>query len=76
MEWDRDAVRYGFGTAGIGAGSELPGLRFNSSEIYTLLTVRQLLGGVEQGLLTAQVLPLLERGACGDRQQSRLDLCL
>lgn len=61
IEWDRDAGGYRFRSQGAGAKYELPGLWFNQSEIYALLTMRQLLASLGPGLLTAQVEPLLTR---------------
>lgn len=40
---------------------ELPGLWFNSSELHALLSVQQLLGEVQPGLLDAHLRPLQQR---------------
>jgi len=40
---------------------ELPGLWFNSSEIFALLTTHQLLSNVQPGLLEPHVAPLIKR---------------
>ena len=62
IEWDREARGYRFGETAKGAKKhELPGLWFNSSEIYALLTMQHLLSGLEPGLLTPHVQPLLTR---------------
>jgi proteasome accessory factor C len=44
-----------------GAMYELPGLWFNASELHALLTVQQLLGGVQPGLLDQHLRPLQKR---------------
>lgn len=62
IEWDRDSGGYRFvQKKGVGPRYELPGLWFNASEAYALLTMEQLLKGLEPGLLTRHVKPLLER---------------
>jgi len=59
--WDRDAGGYRFDKQGVGDAYELPGLWFNASEIYALLTMQQLLSGLSPGLLTPQIEPFLSR---------------
>lgn len=59
--WDRDAGGYRFDRAGIGPRYELPGLWFNASEVFALLSMQQLLKSLEPGLLSAHVEPLLTR---------------
>lgn len=59
--WDRDAGGYRFGPSNVGPRYELPGLWFNASEIYALLTMQQLLKNLEPGLLAPHVEPLLAR---------------
>jgi predicted DNA-binding transcriptional regulator YafY len=62
IEWDRDAGGYVLrGGAKGAARSELPGLWFNASEAYALLTMEALLKGLEPGLLSRHVKPLLDR---------------
>jgi len=63
IEYDRIARAYCFGTAGdIGTRQELPGLWFNESELYSLLTAQQLLAGLDSdGLLSRHLQPLLDR---------------
>ncbi len=62
IEWDRDAGGYRFGkqTSG-GPRYQLPGLWFNPTEIYALLTMQHLLKGLEPGILAPHVKPLLAR---------------
>ncbi len=53
---------YEFGAAdGVSPAFELPGLWFNQSEIYALLTMQQLLAELEPGLLAGHVAPLRAR---------------
>lgn len=59
--WDRDAGGYRFEKHGVGDAYELPGLWFNASEIYALLSMQQLLSSLGPGLLTPHVEPLLTR---------------
>lgn len=62
IEWDREAGGYRFADSARGAKKhELPGLWFNASEIYALLTMQHLLAGLEPGLLAPHVQPLLAR---------------
>jgi len=62
IEWDREAGGYRYADSGRGAKMHaLPGLWFNASEIYALLTMQHLLAGLEPGLLTPHVQPLLAR---------------
>ncbi|HEY6822029.1 MAG TPA: YafY family protein [Burkholderiales bacterium] len=61
IEYDRDANGYYFGEPRSGPRYELPGLWFNSSEVYALLTALELLKGVQPGLLDGQVTTLVER---------------
>ena len=63
IEYDRDSNGYRFG-ADVQAGGrqELPGLWFNESELYSLLTAQQLLAGLDtDGLLARHLQPLLDR---------------
>ena len=64
IEYDRDSNGYRFGSGDAAAGSrhELPGLWFNESELYSLLTAQQLLAGLDtDGLLSRHLHPLLDR---------------
>jgi predicted DNA-binding transcriptional regulator YafY len=63
IEYDRDLNGYRFGTdAQAGGRHELPGLWFNESELYSLLTAQQLLAGLDtDGLLSRHLQPLLDR---------------
>lgn len=63
IEYDRDLNGYRFGAeASAGARQELPGLWFNESELYSLLTAQQLLAGLDSdGLLSRHLQPLLDR---------------
>lgn len=59
--WDREAGGYRFDKVQTGPRYELPGLWFNASEVYALLTMQQLLKDLEPGLLAPHVEPLLAR---------------
>jgi predicted DNA-binding transcriptional regulator YafY len=61
IEYDRELKGYRFGKPGTGRRYELPGLWFNATEIYALLTTLQLLSNLQPGLLDGQVKPVLER---------------
>jgi predicted DNA-binding transcriptional regulator YafY len=62
IEWDREAGGYRMAKeTSAGPGYELPGLWFNAGEIHALLTMQHLLKGLEPGLLTPHVQPLLTR---------------
>jgi predicted DNA-binding transcriptional regulator YafY len=61
IEFDRHANGYRFGKPRAGPRYELPGLWFNATEIYALLTTLQLLSNLQPGLLGAQVPSLVER---------------
>lgn len=62
IEWDRADGGYRFGKPAKGGPRHaLPGLWFNASEVHALLTMQQLLKGVEPGLLAPHVEPLLTR---------------
>ena len=64
IEYDRDSNGYRFGSGDVFAGGrhELPGLWFNESELYSLLTAQQLLAGLDtDGLLSRHLQPLLDR---------------
>ena len=56
--WDRE--RRGYRYEGE-ARAALPGLWFNASEIYALLTMQQLLAELQPGLLAPHVAPLMAR---------------
>jgi predicted DNA-binding transcriptional regulator YafY len=59
--YDRDAGGYRYDGTGAGAKFELPGLWFNASEIYALLTMQNLLAEVQPGLLGPHIAPLQAR---------------
>lgn len=62
IEYDRDNNGYRF-AAGERSGPryELPGLWFNASEIHALLTMQELLKGLDPGILAPHVEPLRAR---------------
>jgi predicted DNA-binding transcriptional regulator YafY len=60
--FDRDAGGYHFATPGkYSPKFQLPGLWFNSSEIYSLLMMQHLLDEVQPGLLGPHIAPLQTR---------------
>ena len=59
--YDREANGYRYGGGGPGPKFELPGLWFNASEIYALLTMQNLLADVQPGLLGPHIAPLQAR---------------
>lgn len=64
IEWSRVAGAYRFAesTAHSAQAHELPGLWFSASEIHALLTMQQLLAGLDiGGLLTPHIAPLMDR---------------
>ena len=64
IEWSRAAGGYRLAMPAnpTSAAHELPGLWFSSSEIHALLTMQQLLAGLDSGgLLTPHVAPLMDR---------------
>jgi predicted DNA-binding transcriptional regulator YafY len=61
IEFDRHANGYRFGKPRTGPRYELPGLWFNATEIYALLTTLQLLGNLQPGLLGAELPALINR---------------
>ena len=61
IEYVRDINAYRFGKPRAGPRYELPGLWFNATEIYALLTTLQLLGNLQPGDLGAQAGALVER---------------
>jgi predicted DNA-binding transcriptional regulator YafY len=61
IEYVRQANGYRFGKPRAGPRYELPGLWFNSTEIYALLTTLQLLGNLQPGVLGAQIPALIDR---------------
>lgn len=58
--YDREYNGYRY-DPGEGGMYELPGLWFNASELHALLTVQQLLAGVQPGLLDQHLKPLQKR---------------
>jgi predicted DNA-binding transcriptional regulator YafY len=61
IEYDRESNGYRFGAPRLGPRYQLPGLWFSAEEIHALLTMQQLLEGLQPGLLTPHVKPLLAR---------------
>jgi predicted DNA-binding transcriptional regulator YafY len=61
IEFDRDAKGYKFGRPLAGPRYELPGLWFSAEETHALLTLYQVLKGLDSEVLGAQVAPFLER---------------
>jgi predicted DNA-binding transcriptional regulator YafY len=62
IEYDRDNKGYRFSLKKVaGPRYELPGLWFNASEVHALLTMQELLKGLEPGILTPHVKPLSSR---------------
>jgi predicted DNA-binding transcriptional regulator YafY len=61
IEYDRDINAYRFGKPRAGPRYELPGLWFNASEVFALLTTLRLLGDLQPGLLADQVVGLVSR---------------
>jgi predicted DNA-binding transcriptional regulator YafY len=79
VEYDRNANGYYYDTRSV-SHYQLPGLWFNSSELYALLIAHQLLAGVEPGLIEPHIAPLkqkieklLRHNQAGDRNiQNRI----
>src|SRR6266404_7035258 len=61
IEYDRESNAYRFGKPRTGPRYELPGLWFNASEVYALLSTLRLLGDLQPGLLADQVAGLVSR---------------
>ena len=61
IEYDREANGYRFGKTRSGPRYELPGLWFNASEVFALLTTLRLLGDLQPGLLGDHVSALVDR---------------
>jgi predicted DNA-binding transcriptional regulator YafY len=62
IHWNNDRQGYEFTVPdGVSPPYELPGLWFNQSEIFALLTMQQLLAGLDPGLLASHVAPLRSR---------------
>ena len=61
IEYDRFANGYRYGKPEKGLRHELPGLWFNASEIHALLTMQELLRGLDPGILAPHVEPLRAR---------------
>lgn len=59
--FDSGAGGYRFDKASIGGKYELPGLWLTPAEIHALLVMRQLIGELSPGLLSAQLGPLLSK---------------
>lgn len=58
--YDRDASGYRFDERGK-RSHEFPGMWFNASEVYALLTMQHMLANLQPGLLQRHIEPLLER---------------
>jgi predicted DNA-binding transcriptional regulator YafY len=62
IDWDRETRAYRLGKSQKGMPAfELPGLWFNSEEVYALLMMQHLLKELEPGLLSPHVQPLQTR---------------
>lgn len=62
IEYDRDNGGYRFSTKKVGGPRyALPGLWFNASEVHALLTMQELLKGLDPGILAPHVEPLRAR---------------
>ena len=62
IDYDRDANGYRFGRELSGPKHELPGLWFDETELYSLLTAQQVLAGLDGGgFLSRHLQPLLDR---------------
>jgi predicted DNA-binding transcriptional regulator YafY len=61
IEYDRERGGYRFGRPVSGPRYELPGLWFNAEEALALLTMHQLLKGLDGELLAPRIEPLRER---------------
>lgn len=62
IAWNADRQGYEFTVPdGVSPPYQLPGLWFNQSEIFALLTMQQLLAGLDPGLLASHVAPLRSR---------------
>jgi len=61
IEYDRDAGGYRFGKPQAGPRYELPGLWFSAEEAHALLTMHQLLKGLDGEILGPHFEPLLAR---------------
>jgi predicted DNA-binding transcriptional regulator YafY len=62
IEWDREQRGYRYVQPAAGMPRyQLPGLWFNPSEVHALLTMRELLKGLDPGVLAPHVEPLLAR---------------
>lgn len=61
IEYDRDAGGYRFGKPSAGPRYELPGLWFSAEEAHALLTMHQLLKGLDGEILGPHFEPLLAR---------------
>jgi len=61
IDYDPKAGGYRFGKPRTGPRYELPGLWFNATKIYALLTTLHLFGNLQQGILQREIAPLIER---------------
>lgn len=62
IEYDREHNGYRFGTGWHGEAHELPGVWFSEKELHALLTMHQLLAGLDDsGILTRHLQPLFDK---------------
>lgn len=77
IDWDSQRQRYFVGELPGGGRYELPGLWFDASEVFALLTMIHLVEGVEPGLLVEHLKPMKERLrailAAGGRSATELE---
>jgi predicted DNA-binding transcriptional regulator YafY len=75
IEYDRDNNGYRFSTMTSGGPRyELPGLWFNASEVHALLTMQELLKGLDPGILAPHVDPMRARlNALLESRESTVD---
>lgn len=75
IDYDREAHGYRFGAGYAGARHELPGVWFSEKELHALLTMHQLLAGLDEGgVLTRHLQPMGDKllGMLGvDEAQAR-----
>lgn len=77
IEYDAMANGYRFGQAWRGAQHELPGVWFSEKELHALLTMHQLLSGLdEDGILTRHLQPMFDKltGMLGADEQEAKEL--
>lgn len=77
IEYDAMANGYRFGQQWRGAQHELPGVWFSEKELHALLTMHQLLSGLdEEGILTRHLQPMFDKltGMLGADEQEAKEL--